>query len=482
MKIIKNFIHNEYVDAVSGKTLDNFNPATGKVYSQMVRSGEADVQTAVASAEKAFPLWSTSSRNDRSDMLMQIGALLQKRVQVFAEAESIDQGKPVSLALKVDMARAVKNFEFFAHAILHEKENCSKLDGVGLNYSLRSPVGVAGLISPWNLPLYLLTWKVAPALAVGNTAICKPSELTPMTAYMFSQVLKDVGLPPGVCNIIFGLGSEAGAAIVKHPKIPIISFTGGTQTAESIIKDSAPHFKKLGLELGGKNPNIIFNDCDLSKTVDVSVKSSFNNQGEICLCGSRIFVQKEIYPKFIKDFIEKTEALIVGDPWDAQTFMGALVSKEHRDKVMSYINLAESEGGKLISGGKVPVSIKGTDFENGYFIEPTIIEAQNIQCRLLQEEVFGPVVTITQFTDEDEVISWANSTKYGLSASVWTQDITRAHSVAERIKSGTVWINSWMIRDLRVPFGGMKASGMGREGGSHSIDFYTELKNVFVSY
>lgn len=480
MELIKNFINGEYLESSSGDTLDNFNPTTGQPYSKVVNSNAEDIDRAVKAAQAALPIWSGFTHRERADLLLAVGEQLTKRKQEFAEAESQDQGKPVQLALDVDIPRAIENFRFFSNYVLHKEESCSQIDGKGFNYTLRKPVGVTGLISPWNLPLYLLTWKVAPALAVGNTAVCKPSELTPMTAHMLTSIFKDVGVPDGVLNVVYGEGHRAGAPIVQHPDVPLISFTGGTATAESIIKDSAPHFKKLGLELGGKNPNVIFSDCDFEKTLEMTIKSSFNNQGEICLCGSRIFVQEELFDRFVSSFVEKTKALQVGHPSQAETFMGPVVSSGHREKILAYISGAEKDGLKILTGGtEMPVT---GDLTSGYFVSPTVIVAPNTSCDIMQEEIFGPVVTITPFQTEEEVLAMANSTKYGLSASVWTQNIDRAHRMAEKIESGTVWVNTWMLRDLRVPFGGMKASGMGREGGEHSIDFYTESKNVCINY
>ncbi|MCB0415566.1 MAG: aldehyde dehydrogenase, partial [Bdellovibrionales bacterium] len=476
---IKNFINNQFVDAVDGSTIENYNPSQGEVYSTCPASKIEDVNNAVDAAKKAFSLWSQTSAQERADFLRAIGHELSIRANEFAEAESLDQGKTIKLARSVDIPRAIKNFEFFSSSVLSKSEDCSSIDGKAINYTLRKPLGVAGLISPWNLPLYLLTWKIAPAIAFGNTAVCKPSELTPLTAFMLAEVVKKVGLPEGVINMVFGYGADAGRALVKHPDVPLISFTGGTATAETIIKDSAPYFKKLGLELGGKNPNIIFEDCNFEKAVETSLLSSFNNQGEICLCGSRMFVHEKIYDRFMSEFIKRTESLVVGDPKDENSFMGALVSAGHRDKVMGFIEEARKEGSKILTGGE-KVVVKGC--EKGYFIRPTVIETTSMDCKIMQEEVFGPVVTVTKFSSEEEVLQYANSTRYGLSASLWTQDVSRAHRMADKIDSGTVWVNSWMIRDLRVPFGGMKASGIGREGGEHSIDFYTEAKNVCVTF
>lgn len=480
MQKLANFINGEYIAPLSGKYLDNFNPATGKVYSLVPDSNEQDVELALSAATSAFGEWSNKTPEQRANILYKIADLLELKQDEFAKAESIDQGKPIDLAKGMDISRAIYNFRFFAGAILHHQESATNFNNIALNYTSRKPLGVVGLISPWNLPLYLLTWKIAPAIAVGNTVICKPSEFTSMTAFMLGNILNEAGLPSGVCNIIFGTGQNVGQVLVEHPKIPAISFTGGTQTAKSIIRASAENFKKLSLELGGKNPNIIFNDADLEECITTTVRSSFLNQGEICLCGSRIFVQEDIYEKFLTGFIEQTKKLVIGNPLDKNTNIGALVSEAHLNKVLYYINLAKEEGGKIILGGNRPKM--ENNLKDGYFLEPTIITGLNSNCRVMQEEIFGPVVTVSSFKDEKEVIKEANNSQYGLSATIWTKDLKKAHSVAQALDTGTVWVNTWMMRDLRVPFGGVKASGIGREGGNHSIDFYTEVKNICIKF
>jgi aminomuconate-semialdehyde/2-hydroxymuconate-6-semialdehyde dehydrogenase len=356
---------------------------------------------------------------------------------------------------------------------LHEQSEAHSTDAAALNYTLRSPIGVAGLISPWNLPLYLLTWKIAPAIASGNTCVAKPSELTPATAMRMCELAVEAGIPAGVINIVHGLGPKAGQSIVEHKDVPLISFTGGTVTGQRVAATAAPMFKKLSLELGGKNPNVIFADADLDQAVATSIQSSFANQGEICLCGSRIFVERSIHDAFVERFVEATKKLKIGDPTDATTDVGALVSEAHMNKVLGYIALAKEEGGAIATGG----SRVGT---RGFFVEPTVITGLGCDCRVLQEEIFGPVVTITPFDSEDEAVAFANSTRYGLSATLWTRDLQRAHRVAAALDAGTVWINCWLLRDLRVPFGGMKESGVGREGGFESLRFFTEAKNVCV--
>ena len=477
---IKNFIDGKFVEPKSGKYLDNVEPATGKPYSQVADSGKEDVDLAVAAAEKAFPDWSKKPAAERSKILLQIADLIERDLENFARAESIDTGKPITLARTLDIPRAVSNFRFFATAILHTENEAHVTDGVAFNYTLRQPRGIAGLISPWNLPLYLLSWKIAPAIAVGNTAIAKPSELTPMTAYLLCEVCQEAGFPPGVLNVVHGTGPDVGAAITAHPKITTISFTGGTVTGKKVAEACAPLFKKVSLELGGKNPNIIFADADLDAAIDGSVRSSFANQGQICLCGSRVFVEKAIYQEFTKRFIDRASHLKQGDPLDEKTEQGAIVNKAQLDKIKFYVNLAKKEGGVTALGGKASES-PNERTRNGYFFPPTVIVDLPVACRTNREEIFGPVVTITPFEREDEVIRYANDVDYGLSSSVWTQNLSRAHRVAEQIHTGTVWVNCWLVRDLRVPFGGMKASGVGRKGGTEALHFFTEPKNICIA-
>lgn len=478
MQYIKNYINGALQDPESRSWLDNINPATGKVYSYIPDSDERDVELACQAAKKAFPLWSLMPKEQRSKILLKIAGLIEKNLDKLALAESIDNGKPLKLAKTVDIPRAAANFHFYATAILHYASHAHSMEDSAINYTLRQPVGVAGCISPWNLPLYLFTWKIAPALAAGCTVVAKPSEVTPMTAFLLSELCMEAGLPAGVLNIVHGLGGKVGNAIVSHKNIPLISFTGGTVTGKHIASVAAPMFKKLSLELGGKNPNIIFADCDYEKMMATTLHSSFSNQGQICLCGSRIFVERPLYEKFKKDFIEKTKQLQVGNPLDEKTRVGAIVSKPHYEKILSYIKLAQEEGGTVLCGGKT--INPGGECEGGYFIEPAILEGLPYDCRTNQEEIFGPVVTITPFDTEEEALIMANSTIYGLASVVWTQDLTRAHRVASGIHAGIVWINCWLLRDLRTPFGGVKASGVGREGGFEALDFFTEPKNVCI--
>lgn len=478
MDKISNYIDGELVAPKSNNYLNNIEPATGKVYSQIPDSDSEDIEVAVTAAKKAQHGWVTMPAEARSSVLMKVADLIDRDLEELAKAESVDNGKPISLARTVDIPRASSNFRFYAAAIINFSSEAHITPDKGVNYTIRQPVGIAGCISPWNLPLYLFTWKIAPALATGNCVIAKPSEITPMTAFLLSKICIEAGLPAGVLNIVHGLGPKVGEAIVSHPDIPAISFTGGTATGARIASITAPMFKKLSLELGGKNPNIIFDDCDFDEALSTTLRSSFSNQGQICLCGSRIYVQKGIYERFLNAFVEKVKIMQVGDPLDENTKTGAVVSEAHMQKVLSYIKLAEEEGGKIETGGN-QVKLNGR-CADGYFIQPTIVTGLDASCRTNQEEIFGPVVTIQSFATEEEVIGLANSTKYGLSATVWTENLKRAHTVSASLNSGIVWVNCWLVRDLRTPFGGMKQSGVGREGGDDALKFFTEAKNICI--
>lgn len=480
MQKIQNYINGELVAPQSGQYLDNYNPAEGKVYSLIPDSDASDVQYAVDAATNAFASWSTMQVEKRSAILQKLADLIDRDLDKLALAESIDSGKTVKLATTLDIPRASSNIRFFATGAMHFSSEAHITGNEAVNYTIRNPIGVVGCISPWNLPLYLFTWKISPALAAGCTVVAKPSELTPMTAFLFSQLCIEAGLPKGVLNIVHGLGAKAGQAIIEHPDIPAISFTGGTVTGKQIAAIAAPMFKKLSLELGGKNPNIIFADCDFEQALSTSINSSFANQGEICLCGSRIFVERSLYEKFVAEFVKRTQTLIVGDPMQDKTNVGALVSEAHVNKVLSYIELAKQEGGKILTGGK-QIKMEGR-CANGYFIEPTVITGLDQQCRTNQEEIFGPVITIMPFDTEEEAIAYANSNSYGLSATIWTENLKRAHRVSAQVKSGIIWVNCWLFRDLRTPFGGMKQSGVGREGGWEAIKFFTEAKNVCIKF
>lgn len=476
---IENYINGELIAPVSTTYIDNYNPSKGEVYSQIPNSQSEDVELAVQAAEAAFPAWSKTSKNERSKILVRLANLIEENLEELAEAEARDNGKPLSLAKRVDIPRASANIRFFATAILHNASQSHHMEEGFTNYTLNHPLGVVGCISPWNLPLYLFTWKIAPAIASGNCVIAKPSEVTPMTAYLFSKLCIEAGLPKGVLNIVHGLGAHAGDAIVSHPKVKAISFTGGTATGRIIAHKAADSFKKTSLELGGKNPNIIFADCNFDKMLSTTLHSSFANQGQICLCGSRIFIQRPLYEKFKTAFIEKLNTHKVGDPFDKDSKMGALVSKEHLEKVLGYVKLAQEEGGTVLFGGN-QLTVEGS--ENGYYMEPTVIEGLDVNCRTNQEEIFGPVVTLTPFDTEEEVLKYANSTQYGLAATVWTESLATAQHMSQELESGIVWVNCWLVRDLRTPFGGVKNSGLGREGGFRALEFFTEPKNVCIKH
>ncbi len=480
MKKIANYINGRLIEPKSKNYINNYNPATGEIYSLIPDSNDDDVNSAIESAKSAFPYWSKLKNSERSQWLEKISNEIHNQLDELALAESIDNGKPLKLAKAVDIPRARDNFKFYASAIQHfASESHHTTEGM-INFTLRKPVGVAGCISPWNLPLYLFTWKIAPALAAGNTVVAKPSEITPMTAYLLSEICHKIGLPAGVLNIVHGLGSSTGNSIISSDDIDLVSFTGGTSTGAHIAKIVAPKFKKMSLELGGKNPNIIFDDCDFDEAIRTSLNSSFANQGQICLCGSRILVQRGIYEKFKNEFVAQTNKMIVGDPMNDQSRLGAIVSKPHYEKILSYIELAKEEGGSILSGG-ASVKLAG-NLSEGWYIRPTIIEGLDQQCRTNQEEIFGPVVTIQPFDTEEEAIELANSSNYGLAATIWTSDLSKAHRCSENIKSGIIWVNCWLQRDLRTPFGGMKNSGVGREGGWEALRFFTEPKNVCIKY
>jgi aminomuconate-semialdehyde/2-hydroxymuconate-6-semialdehyde dehydrogenase len=462
-----NFIGGEFVAPASGEYLYDIAPATEERIAEIPDSDARDIDRAVEAARAVFPAWSQTPAAERSKLLLRLADLIERNFDELAQLESTDSGKPLTLARTLDIPRAIANFRFFASAILHTSSEAHLTDATALNYTLRQPLGVVGLISPWNLPLYLLSWKIAPAIAVGNTCVAKPSEMTPLTANRLAELSLGAGIPAGVINIVHGLGNKAGRALTSHDGVAAISFTGGTVTGAAVAANAAPRFKKISLELGGKNPTIIFADADLEQAIPTSIRAAFWNQGEICLCGSRIFVERPIYDRFVEGFVAAAKQLRIGED------IGALISETHLEKVIGYIELAKKEGGTVVTGGH-------RVNRRGYFVEPTVITGLESNCRVLQDEIFGPVATITPFDTEEQVIAFANSTRYGLSSSVWTRDLQRAHRAAAAIESGTVWINCWLLRDLRVPFGGMKESGVGREGGVDSLQFFTEAKNVCV--
>ena len=476
---LTNYINGAQQAAISGAWLDVFEPASGKVFAQLPDSDERDVAAATAAAEAAFGAWSQTTPQHRHDILSRIAAIITARLPELAAAESRDNGKALWLAKQVDIPRAAANFDFFANAITQFSGETHETTGIALNYTLRQPIGVVGCISPWNLPLYLFTWKIAPALAAGNCVVAKPSEVTPLTAFLLGDICTAAGLPAGVLNIVHGLGHKVGAAMSANPKIKAISFTGSTRTGAEIARVAAPMFKKLSLELGGKNPNLIFADCNYAEMLRTTMRSSFANQGQICLCGSRIFVERPMYSRFLADFVAHTSALKVGHPDAEDTKVGAIVSEAHHQKIMSYIALAQAEGGIIACGGR---AAKVAGFEGGWYIEPTIITGLPHDCRTNQEEIFGPVVTVAPFDTEEEVIAWANSTEYGLAATLWTENLSRTHRLARQLETGILWVNTWLNRDLRTPFGGVKNSGVGREGGFEALRFFTEAKNVCIQY
>lgn len=473
---IQNYIGGEFCDAVSLQTLPNYEPATGLAYTTLPASQAEDVDLAVKAAQKAFPAWSGLTINERSAFLRKLSQKIEEHLDELALAETIDNGKPLTVSRAVDIPRAAYNFRFYADAITQFSGESYVSSPSTVNYVRHDPIGVVGCISPWNLPLYSLTWKIAPALAAGNCVVAKPSEVTPMTAYKLSQICNEVGLPPGVLNIVHGLGNDVGTRISSHPEIRAITFTGSTATGQKIATVAAPHFKKLALEMGGKNPTIVFADCDFEKTVTEVSRAAFSNQGQICLCGSRIFIENTIYDRFVKALVDKAQQLRVGDPLLPESQQGAIVSEAQWSKVMGAIALAKIEGGQVLCGGQA-VRVEGR-CENGWFIQPTLIGGLDNNCRTNQDEIFGPVATVMPFTTEDEVLAKANAVTYGLSASVFTSHVSRAHRMAQGIHSGIVWVNTWMNRDLRTPFGGIKNSGLGREGGIEALRFFTEPKTV----
>ncbi|MGE0754912.1 MAG: aldehyde dehydrogenase [Alphaproteobacteria bacterium] len=472
---IKNFIAGKHVPPLSGQYFNDFDPAIGEPYARVPDSDGKDLDIAVEAAKKAFPAWRDTPAEERARMLEKLASLMEAKKDAFVDAESRDTGKPLWLAAQVDVPRGIANLRAFADAA-REFGGQTFDKPESKSYTLRQPIGVVSIISPWNLPLLLFTWKLAPAVAAGNCVIAKPSEVTPMTAYMLSELINEAGFPAGVINILHGRGAKIGAAITEHPDISAISFTGGTATGTTIYSGAAKHLKKVSLELGGKNPTIVFDDADMQKTMPEVLRAAFANQGQVCLCGSRLFIQRGIYDEFKKHFVAAAQSNVVGDPQDATTKLGAMVSHDHMQKVLGYIELAKEEGGRILTGGKRK-QLQGR-CEHGYFIEPTVIEGLSHTCRTNQEEIFGPVVTLIPFTDEADVITMANSTEYGLAASVWTKDEAKAARVAEKLESGIVWLNCWNLRDLDTPFGGVKKSGIGREGKWRALEFFTNEKTV----
>ena len=476
---VLNLINGVLQPALGGEWLDNVEPATGAVYGRIARSGADDVEAAVTAARAAFTEWRAWSPAERRAVLHRLADKVAENAALLAEAEARDNGKPVSLATAVDIPRAEQNLRFYASAAEQFASESHTMGDGTVNYTLRKPLGVVGCISPWNLPLYLFTWKIAPALASGNCVVAKPSEVTPMTAFLLGKWAKEVGLPDGVLNILHGLGPEVGQAMVDHHHVRAISFTGGSSTGAAISAAAAPKFKKLSLELGGKNATIVFDDCDFDAALSTAIRSAFANQGQICLCGSRILVQDTIYERFRDAMVDKVSRMRIGDPMDPETKTGAVVSRAHRDKVLAAIATARGEGGTILCGGGRHQP-RESRLQGGFFVQPTLIEGLDHTCVTNREEIFGPVATLQSFSNEREALGLANATKYGLSASLWTRDLQRAHRVAAGIDTGMVWINCWLVRDLRTPFGGTRQSGVGREGGYNSMRFFTEPQNVCV--
>ena len=475
---IYNYINGEFILPTSGKMLDNFNPATGQIIAQIPDSNNDDVAKATMAAKRALPDWRGLSKAERINWLNKIAQALEDRTEDIAKTESMDTGKPIGLARRVDAARSISNFRFFAQHALQQTENKFTMDDA-TNYVIRKPVGVVGLITPWNLPLYLLSWKVAPALVMGNTIVAKPSEMTPLTANLLAQTLDEIKFPKGVVNIVHGLGPSAGQAILEHPEITAISFTGGTETGKIVARTAGPMFKKLSLELGGKNATIILDDADLDVAAKGAAKAAFTNSGQVCLCGSRVLIDAKIYDEFLPKFIAAVAAMKVGNPDDESTDIGSVISQQHMEKVLSYIELAKQEGGTIAYGGQ-RIILEQASLCNGSFITPTVIENLAINSRCATEEIFGPVVTLHRFDSDEQAIKMTNSTQYGLAGSIWTTNTSRGKEFAKEVDSGILWVNTWLHRDLRTPFGGVKNSGVGREGGDWSLNFFSELSNICV--
>lgn len=476
-----NFIDGIFVEALDGSTLSNVNPATGGEIGSITRSKTDDVEAAVQAAMRARNDWAALSMLERADWLDRMADGLEQRKEEIAQRESRDTGKPLALARRVDAQRSIDNFRFFADfARQREPEVFEMSDATNVVH--RNPIGVVGLITPWNLPLYLLSWKVAPALLMGNTIVAKPSEMTPLTAALMCEVASEIGLPPGVLNVVHGFGPEAGQAILEHPSIGAISFTGGTTTGRHVAATAAPMFKKLSLELGGKNATIVLDDVDLDSAVEGAIRAGFTNGGQVCLCGSRILVHSSIADEFTRRLVESVDAMVCGPPDDPSSQIGALISLEHLQKVESYIELGLEEGGAILTGGTREMTGPVTSVNNGAFLRPTVIDGLDHTSRTSTEEIFGPVVTIHRFDSDEQAIEIANSTEYGLAGSVWSKDIERAHALAKQIDTGIIWVNTWLHRDLRTPFGGVKNSGVGREGGDWSLGFFSEPLNVCIKH
>jgi 5-carboxymethyl-2-hydroxymuconic-semialdehyde dehydrogenase len=473
---IQHFIGGKFVDSVSGATFDVLDPVTNQTYVTAAAGQAEDIDRAVAAATDAFQNgpWPRMRPRARARILNKIADLVESRDAQLAELETFDTGLPITQSLG-QAQRAAENFRFFADLIVAQADDAYKVPGVQVNYVNRKPIGVAGLITPWNVPFMLESWKLAPALASGCTVVLKPAEFTPLSASLWPEIFREAGVPDGVFNLVNGLGEEAGDALVKHPGVPLISFTGETTTGQTIFRNAAEHLKSLSMELGGKSPAIVFADADLDAALDSTLFGVFSLNGERCTASSRILVERSIYDGFVARYAARAKNIVVGDPHDPKTEVGALVHPEHYAKVMSYVELGKTEG-RLVAGGGRPEHLP-----DGNYVQPTVFADVKPEARIFQEEIFGPVVCITPFDTEAQALELANAVKYGLAAYLWTSDLRRAHTFAQQIEAGMVWLNSHNVRDLRTPFGGVKASGLGHEGGYRSIDFYTEQQAVHIT-
>ena len=482
MKLIQNYIDGRF--APGTREFDDVNPADGTVIAQVTDAGQAQVDEAVHAARRALKgEWGRLGVRERAARLHKVADAIDKRFDSFVQAEVADTGKPVSLASKLDVPRGAANFRVFADLVKLsglESFQTETPDGTNaLNYAVRKPLGVVGVITPWNLPLLLLTWKVAPALACGNTVVVKPSEETPATATLLAEAMQDAEIPDGVYNVVHGFGpGSAGEFLTQHPGVDAVTFTGESRTGAAIMKAVAPTVKPVSFELGGKNAAIVFADCNFDEAVSGLADAVFLNTGQVCLCAERVYVERKIFDAFVQALKRKAESLHPGWPNDKKTDLGPLISKQHREKVLSYYGLAQEEGATIVTGGGVPKF--GDDRDHGFYVEPTIYTGLPESARCVKEEIFGPVCHVAPFDSEEQAVAMANDTKYGLAASIWTSNLTRGHRVAQQMNVGITWVNCWFLRDLRTPFGGAGLSGVGREGGMHSLNFYSELNNICI--
>jgi aminomuconate-semialdehyde/2-hydroxymuconate-6-semialdehyde dehydrogenase len=482
LKEVKLFIDGEYVASSSNSIFEVKNPATQEVIAHVHEASEEDVDRACKAARRAFEEgpWRTMSVAERCGKIRRMAEIILERKEELARLEALDVGKPYPVALEREIPRAAHNLSFFADFMEQQGGETYPMGEEFLNYTRYEPVGVASLITPWNLPFMLTTWKLGPCLAAGNTAVIKPAETTPLTVSLLGEIAKEAGIPDGVVNIIQGFGpNSAGAYMTTHPDVDLISFTGETSTGKAIMKAGADSLKKVSFELGGKAANIIFEDANLDKAIPVSIQAAFMNSGQVCLAGSRILVQRGIFDEFVERFKKAASELVVGDPQDSSTNMGPVVSEEHYNKVTSYLDIAKEENSTLVYGGKRPDL--PDHLKDGYYLEPTIYIQEDPNARISQEEIFGPIVTLIPFDTEEEALEIANNTEYGLNGVIWTDNLQRAHRISHNVRAGTIWVNCWFVRDLRAPFGGFKKSGVGREGGLHSLEFFSEAKNICIA-